>query len=72
MDSWIVWMGTMNVNVQGTSVWDQISFIVNKIRPVSKLLRGMLKKYIRKWYFETQIFLAYCEQKLFLVIEKNF
>jgi hypothetical protein len=44
MDSWIVWMGTMNVNVQVTGVLDKINFIVNKIRPVSKLLKGTLKK----------------------------
>ena len=44
MDSWIVWMEMMNANVQETSVWDKISFIVNKIRPASKLLKGIFWK----------------------------
>ena len=33
----------MNVNVQGTSVWAKINFIVNKIRPASKLLKDVME-----------------------------
>ena len=43
---WIVSMVMMKSNVQGTSVWVKINFIVSKIKLASKLLNDVMEHLI--------------------------